>query len=141
MNSGTDKLKQAAAELDASILADVAALWSELQRLGYDHFQLAALETRRAGESFVTLLLVGVMIAVLLIAAWLGILTVAILVLIEQGMLVSSAVLAAIAVNLILVLCLAGVMRHHSRFLQWPACLHSLRQKPIKPRHNKSTTP
>ncbi len=118
---------------DVHLKQELESLWAELQGLGYEHFQLAALETRRAGESFVTMLIVGVMVAVLLIAVWLGTLAVAVLALIEQGVLVSSAVLAAVALNLLLVLLLAGVLRRKSRFLQWPICLHSLRQKPIKP--------
>lgn len=125
---------------DAHFKQEFDALWVELRGLGYDHFQLAALETRRAGESFVTMLMVGVMIAVLLVATWLGILTVGVLALIEQGVMVSSAVLAAVAVNLLFVLLLAGVLRRKSRFLQWPACLHSLRQKPNKQRNDPSTS-
>lgn len=123
----------------ANIKQELESLWVALQGLGHDRFQLAALEARRAGESFVTMLMLGVMVAVLLIAAWLGILAGAVLALIGQGVLVSSAVLAAVAVNLMLVLFLVGVLRRKSRFLQWPACLHSLRQQSIKQPNNQSS--
>jgi hypothetical protein len=126
---------------DSGILADVGALWSEFQGLGYDHLQLAALETRRAGESLVAMLIAGVMLAVLLIGAWLGILAAAVLALIGQGVMASNAILLAVAVNLLLVVFLAGVLRRKSRFLQWPALLHSLRPTPAKQRNpNKAST-
>ena len=119
----------------ASILADAQRLWSELQHLGYDQFQLAALETRRAGESFVTMLIVGIMLAVLLIAVWLGILAVGVLALVGQGVLVSDALLLAIAVNLAFALVLARVLRRNSRFLQWPALTRSL--QPVATKQNQ----
>jgi len=125
---------------DSSILADVEFLWSEFQGLGHDHLQLAVLETRRAGESLVAMLIAGVMLAVLLIGAWLGILAVAVLALIGQGVIVSSAILLAVAVNLLLVVFLAGVLRRKSRFLQWPALLRSLQPTPAKQRNpNKAS--
>jgi len=117
---------------DASFLADAGSLWSELRGLGHDHLQLAVLETRRAGESLVAMLVAGVMLAVLLIGVWLGILAAIVLALIGQGVTASSAILLAIAVNLLPILFLVGVLRRKSRFLQWPALIRSLHPNPAK---------
>jgi len=120
---------------ESSILADVDSLWSELQGLGHDYLQLATLETRQAGESLVAMLVAGIMIAVLLVGAWLGILAAAVLALVGQGMMAGSAILLAVALNLLLVLFLTVVCRRKSRFLQWSALLRSLKPVPEKQRN------
>ncbi|MDD5273471.1 MAG: phage holin family protein [Methylovulum sp.] len=125
---------------DASILEDIESLWGQWRGLGYDQLQLAALETRRAGESLVAMLMAGVILAVLLIGAWLGILAAAVLALIGQGWPASSALLLAVAADLLLALFLAGVIRRKGRFLQWPALVRSLRPKPAKQRHPHKAT-
>lgn len=144
MESGTGTLQPSADDgshsQESSILTDAERLWSELQGLGYEHLQLAALETRRAGESLVAMLIAGIMLAVLLIGAWLGILVVATLALIAQGMIASQAILLAVAINLMLVLFLAGVLRRKSRFLQWPALLRSLRPTPAKQQNSSKAS-
>lgn len=117
----------------SNALADARLLWDELRRLFYGYLQLAALETRRAGESLVTMIIIGVMVAVLLIGAWLGLMVAVVLMLIEQGMAASTAILLAVAINLLLALLLCGVIRHKSHYLQFPAMLGSL--KPVPPKH------
>jgi len=119
--------------IDSNALEDVQSLWYELRGLIYEHLQLAALETRRAGESLVTMIIAGVMVAVLLIGAWLGIMVAVVLMLIAQGMVASAAVLLAVVVNLLIALLLCGVIRRKSHYLQFPALLGSL--KPIPPTH------
>ena len=115
--------------LSSKVLEDVLSLWHELRELGHDHFLLAALETRRAGESLVAMLVAGIMLAVLLSAAWLGLLAAATLELIENGMAASSAILLAVAFNLLLVLIVYAVIRRKSCYLQFPALLGQLQPK------------
>lgn len=115
--------------LSSEVLEDVWSLWHELRGLGHDHFLLAALETRRAGESLVTMLVAGIMLAVLISAAWLGLLAAAVLGLIENGMVASRAILLAVVFNLLLVLIVYGVIRRKSYYLQFPAILASLQPK------------
>jgi hypothetical protein len=122
-------------ERTASVLDDAQALWHELHALIHDHLQLAALETRRAGESLVTMLIAGIMVAILLIGAWLGLGVAAVQWLIEQGMLASSAILLAVAVNLLVVLLLCAVIRNKSHYLQFPALLRSFQPLPQKHRN------
>jgi len=115
----------------SGVLAEAQLLWDELRGLGVDRIRLAALETQRAGDSLVSMLISGVMIAVLLLSAWLGLLAAAVLVLIENGFAASSVILLTVAANLLLTLILFGVIRRKSRFLQFPSTLRSL--QPLSP--------
>jgi uncharacterized membrane protein YqjE len=115
---------------DSSVLEDAQSLLHELLGLTHDRFRLAALETRRAGESLVAMLVAGVMVAVLLSGAWLGLMAAAVLWLIGNGVVACSAILIAVAFNLLLALILCLVMRRKSRYLQFPATLRSLQTKP-----------
>jgi len=115
--------------IDSAVLEDAWALWQLLRELGHDHLLLAALETRRAGESLVAILAAGIMLAVLLISAWLGLLAAAVLELIANGMSASSAVLLAVAFNLLLVLIVCIVIRRKSYYLQFPALLGRLQPR------------
>jgi hypothetical protein len=110
----------------SGVLEDAQSLWHELRGLTHDRFRLAALETQRAGKSLVDMIVAGIMVGVLLINAWLGLLTAAVLRLVAHGMVASSAILLAVAFNLLLTLLLFGVIRRKSRHLQFPATLRSL---------------
>ena len=69
----------------SGVLEDAQSLWHELRGLTHDRFRLAALETQRAGESLVAMIVAGVMVAVLLSSAWLGLMAAAVLGLVEHG--------------------------------------------------------
>lgn len=111
---------------DSGVLEDAQLLWHELRGLTHDRFRLAALETQQAGKSLVTMIVSGMLVAVLLGCAWLGLVAAAVLGLIENGVVASSAILLAVAFNLLLALILYGVIRRNSRYLQFPATLRSL---------------
>lgn len=121
---------QTATRGDSSMLEDAQALLHELRGLAHDRLLLAALETRQAGESLVSMMIAGVMIALLLGSAWLGLMAAAVLGLIENGIMASSAILLAVAAHLLLVLILFRVARRKSRSLQFPATLRSLQTEP-----------
>ena len=116
----------------SGIMEDAQSLWHELLELIHDRFRLAALETRRAGESLIVMMVSAVMVAVLLISAWLGLMVAAVFGLVENGIAVSSAILLAVAFNLLLALILFGVIRRKSCYLQFPATLRSLQPLPTK---------
>ena len=102
-------------------------LWCELRGLAHDHLQLAALETQRAGESLVTMITAGMIVAGLLLSAWLGLMGVAVLELTGSGVMANdSALLLAVAVNLLVALILCGVIRRRSHHLRFPANTRSL---------------
>lgn len=114
---------------DVGMLEDIQLLWEDLQGLNHDRFRLAALETRRAGQSLTTMLAAAVMLGLLLSTAWLGLLAAGVQWLIEHNLPGSSAILLAVAGNLLLALGLFGVIRRRGRYLQFPATQHSL--KPV----------
>ena len=122
--------EQTATRGDFSMLEDAQSLLHELRGLAHDRLLLAALEARRAGESLVSMMIAGVMIALLLGSAWLGLMAAAVLELIENGLVASSAILLAVATHLLLALILLRVVRRKSRYLQFPATLHSLQTEP-----------
>lgn len=116
------------------VLNDIQALWQELHGLSHAHIRLAALEARRAGQSLLTMLVAGVMLALLLNGVWLGLLVAGAVWLIENGLQPSSVILLSVAFNLCLLLMMCGVIRRHSRYLKFPALLRHLRiEEPNKP--------
>jgi len=123
----------------SGVLEDAQSLWQELRELSHDRFRLAALETQRAGDSLVSMLIAGAMVAVLLIGAWLGLLAAAVLWLVEHGVVASSAILLAVGCNLLLSLILCAVIRRKSRYLQFPATLRSLRPRPPERRDQEKS--
>ncbi|MDO9234474.1 MAG: hypothetical protein Q7U28_00380, partial [Aquabacterium sp.] len=84
----------------------------------------------RAGQSLVAMVMAGVMAAILLSCAWLGLIAAAVLWLVENGVVASSAILLAVAFNLLLALMLSVVIRRKSRYLQFPATLRSFQPRP-----------
>ena len=68
-----------------------------LRGLAHDRLELAALETQRAGESLVAMVVAGMLVAGLLLSAWLGLLGAAILALTSLGVMATgSALLLAV---------------------------------------------
>ncbi|MGZ4981156.1 MAG: phage holin family protein [Methylobacter sp.] len=124
-------------EKSPSILENALVLWQELYGFSHDCFHLIALEARRAGKNLVYMLIAGLIAAVLLIGAWLGIVAAAVLWLIEHGFMASSAILLAVALTLLLTLILIVVIHRKSRYLQFPATVRSLQPMPSSPGHNK----
>ncbi len=111
----------------ASLPKEVALLWGELCGLAHDHLQLAALETQRAGESLVTMIAAGMLVAGLLLSGWLGLMAAAVLALTSRNIITSdSALLLAVAGNLLVALIFCGVIRRRSHHLRFPANTHSL---------------
>ena len=116
----------------SSPLEAAQRLWCELQGLAHDHLQLAALETQRAGESLVTMIAAGMIVAGLLLSAWLGLVGVAVLMLTRNEVMdKDSALLLAVVVNLLAALILCGVIRRRSHHLRFPANTRSL--QPVSP--------
>jgi hypothetical protein len=117
---------------DFGLLEEAKSLWHELRGLAHDQLTLAALETKLAGKSLVTMIAAGVMVAVLLVSAWLGLVGAGVLWLISIGVVASIAMLLAVAANLVFALILYDVIRRQTRHLQFPATLRSLRPVPSK---------
>lgn len=114
----------------SGLLNDAESLLNELRGLAHDHLNLATLEVKRAGNSLVTMIAAGIIVAVLLVSAWIGLLGAGILWLTELGLKPLFAVLVAVGVNFILALILYLVIRHQSDYLRFPETIRSLRPKP-----------
>ena len=117
----------AAAAGGSALLEDVRSLWDAARSLTHDHLQLAALEVKGAGESLVTMVVAGVALAVLIVSAWLGLVSAAVLVLVDRGASAGVALLAAVGVNLVVAFILYGFIRRRSQRLRFPATIRSLR--------------
>lgn len=119
-------------EEQPGVLQEAQLLWHELRAMAHDQLTLAALEARLAGESLVHMLIAGVVIAVLLISAWLGLMAAGIVWLVSLGVLAPAAILGAVLAHLIVAAILYAWLRKQSRHLQFPSTLRSLRPLPIK---------
>ena len=125
---------------DYALLNEAKSLWSELIDLLHDRLQLAALETQHAGRSLAVMLTTGVIIAILLVSAWLGLLSAAVLWLVHIGLTASLAILLGAVVNILLAVLLYQLIRYQSRHLGWPATLRSL-QKPASVKESEHASP
>ena len=116
------------------VLQDVRSLARELRGLFHDQVGLAALETRQAGESLVWMITLGVMAGGLLLSAWLGLLAVIVLALVERGVMgAGAALLLAVGANLLLAVLLGWAIRRRLPHLQFPATVRSLTPDTEKP--------
>lgn len=111
----------------ASLLESAEGLWAEVQGILHDHLQLAALETRRAGESLVAILACAVVAGVLAASAWLGVVGVFALLLDHAGLPPAASLGLVVLVNLIGVLVALLAIRRRGRHLGFPATLSALR--------------
>jgi len=125
-------------ENDSNVADDMQSLWHALRELNHMHFRLAGLEAQQAGNSFVVMIVAGIMAAILLSVAWLGLLAVALLALSRYGILTDNILLLLLAVvlNMLLALVLWGVIRSKGYDLRFPATIRSLRS--MSPVHPKS---
>ena len=110
----------------SELLNEAKSLWSEWTDLLRDRLQLAALETQHAGKTLVGMIATGVIIALLIVSAWLGLLSAAVLWLVQLGLMTSIAILLGVLFNLLLAVLLYYLIRYQSRHLGWPATLRSL---------------
>ncbi|HUF21429.1 MAG TPA: hypothetical protein VMP00_11855 [Burkholderiales bacterium] len=128
--------RAATGELPAAsgLLGDASALWHELRGALHDQLQLAVLEAKLAGTSLATMVAAGVMVALLLVTAWLGLVGAGVLWLIGMGVAASIAMLMVVAASVVFALALCYLIRRQSRHLQFPATLRSLRPMPTPDR-------
>jgi hypothetical protein len=128
-NSG-EATTEAAAE-NAGLIANVAALWDDLKAVLHDHLELAALEAKRAGQSLVAIVVYGVVVAIMVVTAWMGLITAGVLWLIHLDLNASVAVLIGVVVNLAGAFGLVMLIKQTSHALRFPATVRAL--KPGKP--------
>lgn len=112
----------------SGVMQDARSLARELHGMFHAQVCLAALETRRAGESLVWMITLGAIVGTLLVSAWLGLLAVIALTLIERGVMTSpsAVLLVAVGANLLLALILGWTIHRKRLHLQFPATVRSL---------------
>lgn len=114
----------------ADLLEDMRLLWLDVRGLTHDHLKLFTLEARRAGHSLASMLVAGVMMAVLLLAVWFGLMAAAVLALMHSHLIGAiGAVLVIAAANLIGALLLFWFIRRKSRYLLFPETVRSFKAR------------
>ena len=131
-HTATNPAARATTELGAEprglgLVADVRMLCQEVVALAHDQMQLAALETKLAGQSLVIMLAAGIMLGIALASAWTGLVVVVVAVLVHQGISIITALLLGVAANVLLALALGALIKQQSRHLLWSATLRSMR--------------
>lgn len=109
-------------------LLDEARLFlSEFRTLAQERLQLAALETRLAGQSVVRMLVAGIVAAIMLVAAWLALVGAAVVVAVGAGMSPAVALVLAAALNVAAAALLYLAIRKLAMHLAFPRTVRSLR--------------
>lgn len=107
-------------ELAARLIADTRQLVS-------DFAQLAVLDARRAGVRLAMLLSAGLLIAILVITAWMGFVAAGIVWMFDQGVSWPVAIALAAAINIAAAAVLAWWARHLVSEMPFTALLRQLR--------------
>jgi uncharacterized membrane protein YqjE len=113
------------------LLDEFVLLGRELRATAHSQLRLAALETRQAGESLITIIAMGLIAAGLIFSTWLALVAAVMLALVERGLMTASAAsLLAMAANMLVALVLIAVIRRRSRHLLLSATVNSLAPPP-----------
>lgn len=114
-------------DVGGGIMEEIRYIWHDVRLLVHDHLKLATLETKLVAESLVSMIATSVAVVLLVITAWLGLVSAGVVAMVEQGITASIAILIAVAVNVVLAVILGMAIRKQVSHLQWPATLRSLR--------------
>lgn len=114
---------------DSSLITAVTTLWFGLRQRFYLQLQLLTLETQRAAQSLVNMLILALFAALLLISGWLGLLSIGILLLKSAGMSTLAALGCVLLLNLLALLACLQLLRQQSIYLRYPASMALLKPK------------
>ncbi|TAK83637.1 MAG: hypothetical protein EPO20_17040 [Betaproteobacteria bacterium] len=112
-------------------------LVSETRQLASDFVHLAVLDARRAGIRLAMLLSAGLLIATLVITAWMGLVAAGIIWMLGAGVSWVSAIAAAAALNIVVAGALAWWARSLVSEMPFTALLRQLRGEPPSPLDEK----
>ena len=113
-------------------------IWRDLRLLIHDHLRIATLETKLVAESLVSMVATSVAVVLLLVTAWLGLVSAGVAFMVEMGLPVSGAILIAVAINVVIAVLLGMAIRKQVSHLQWPATLRSLKPSSAEPSPQQS---
>jgi len=108
------------------VFDDVKSLGNSLRGLAHDHVRIITLEARQAGESLVNMIAASVVLAVLVVSAWLILVAAGVIVLVGNGVGMIFAMILAAALNLAVAFVLYRSIRELSQNLGFPATIRSL---------------
>ena len=112
---------------EPGIFEGAGSLLREMRGIAHDYMALVALETKRAGQSLMIMMAAAVMMAILLVSAWLGLVAAAVFGMMAAGMAPGWAMLVAVAANLLVAAGLYFLIRHKRQDLAFPATIRNLR--------------
>jgi uncharacterized membrane protein YqjE len=123
---GTGTASEASGQ-EPGLLEAAGLLGRELGAMVHDHLFLAALETRQAGESLVRIIAMGVIVACLLLTAWLALAGAAVIMLVQHSLVTAGTALVLVfAIHCLLAMALVAAIRRRSRCLMFPATISRL---------------
>jgi len=125
----------------ASLASRFRALINETRELARDHLELAALEAQRATATLTKMLVAAVVISILVISAWLALVTGALVWATEEGVSWPVALLVAALINLALAGALGWYIFTHVDELMFEATLRQLRRSKDEVKEAAGATP
>ena len=117
---------------DSSLTAAVASLWLGFRQRLFLQLQLLTLETQRAAQSLVHMLILALFAALLLISCWLGVLGIGVLLLKSLGLSTLVALSCMLLCNAIALLFCLKLIRLQSCYLCFPATMALLKPTPTE---------
>ncbi len=117
-----------ASENYSGVLGEARALLGEFTGILQDQVHLAVLEAKQAGVNLAVTVALGVAVAILALSAWLGLMGVLALILVEKDIMTGSAALGvAVGINVLIALILGFMMSRRSHGLSFAATTRSLK--------------
>jgi uncharacterized membrane protein YqjE len=126
MDSSSREYAEAAAPATDGIIGGVANAFNSVRRIFSDLFQLFSLEVRRAGLTFVWMVALGAIVAMLIVTAWLGLMGALALWAVSLGLTWTSAMIAIALVNILMAAIVMISCVTISRNLLFPATRRQL---------------
>jgi uncharacterized membrane protein YqjE len=108
----------------------LGSFFSDTRQLVADFAHLAVLDARRAGVRLAMLLAAGLVIAILIITAWMGLVAAGIVWMFDQGVSWPVAIAIAALINIVAAAALAWWARHLVSEMPFTALLRQLRGEP-----------
>lgn len=128
-----NNLSTTAASADSSLTAAMMAVWLGFRLRLFSQLQLLTLETQRAAQSLVHMLMLALFAALLLISCWLCLLGVGILLLKSAGLSTLAALSCILVLNLLALLLCLKLIRSQSCYLCFPATMALLKPTAAEP--------
>lgn len=112
------------------LIEDVLRFAQDVRHLAHDQLELLAAETRASVHHALAMAVIAIVMAVVLVSAWLGLIGALVLVLMSLGLAPVFAMLVFALANLLLLPIGWLLLRRQGRAFGWPATLRTLKPAP-----------